>query len=41
MATSKSALLKAAKNALDAQKYGEAIEYANKVLSTDTNNYHA
>ncbi|KAL8797526.1 MAG: hypothetical protein Q9195_000342 [Heterodermia aff. obscurata] len=40
MAASKSAL-KAAKNALDAHKYGEAIEHAKKVLSTDANNYHA
>ena len=40
MATSRLAL-KAAKNALDAQKYDEAIEHANKVLGTDANNYHA
>ena len=40
MATSKSAL-KAAKIALDAHKYGEAIEHAKKVLSTDANSYHA
>ena len=35
------AALKAAKSALDAHKYGEAIEHANKILTTDTNHYHA
>lgn len=40
MAASKSAL-KAAKSALDAQQYDEAIEHANKALGTDPNNYHA
>ena len=40
MASTKSAL-KAAKSALDAQNYSETIERANKVLSTDPDNYHA
>lgn len=40
MSTLKAAL-KAAKAALDAHKYGEAIEYVHKVLSTDPGNYHA
>lgn len=40
MAASRSAL-KAAKNALDAHNYGDAVEYARKVLDTDANNYHA
>ena len=40
MATTKSAL-KAAKNALDAHNYSDAIENANKVLVADANNYHA
>ena len=40
MSTVKSAL-KAAKVALDAQKYSEAVENANKVLAIDSQNYHA
>ena len=33
--------LKAAKAALDAQKYEEAAKEARKVLDVDPNNYHA
>lgn len=33
--------LKAAKAALDAQKFEEAAKEARKVLETDSNNYHA
>ena len=33
--------LKAAKAALDRQDYAEAVEYANKVLTSDSKNYHA
>ena len=40
MSTIKTAL-KAAKASLDAQKYDEAVEHANKVLATDPQNYHA
>lgn len=35
------AALKAAKVALDKQKYDEAKEQARKVLAADPNNYHA
>ena len=40
MSAVKSAL-KAAKLALDGQKYQEAIEQANTVLNADPKNYHA
>ena len=40
MGTTK-ALLKAAKASLDAQKYDEAVEHANKVLAVDPQSYHA
>ncbi len=40
MSTTKAAL-KAAKASLDAQKYEEAVEHANKVLAIDPQNYHA
>lgn len=40
MASTKSAL-KAAKAALDADRYDEAVEHVKKVLSIDPNNYHA
>lgn len=35
------AALKAAKAALDADKYQDAIDQAKTVLKTDPNNYHA
>lgn len=35
------AALKAAKAALDANKYQDAIDQAQMVLKTDTKNYHA
>lgn len=35
------AALKAAKAALDANKYQDAIDQAKTVLKTDSNNYHA
>ena len=35
------AALKAAKAALDAHKYNEAVEQAKKVLEFDSDNYHA
>ena len=35
------AALKAAKAALDANKYQDAIDQARTVLRTDANNYHA
>ena len=35
------AALKAAKAALDANKYQNAIDQAKTVLKTDSNNYHA
>ena len=40
MSSSKAAL-KAAKAAIDGQKYNEAIVQARKVLETDVKNYHA
>lgn len=40
MASTKTAL-KAAKAALDAEKYDEAVEHVRKVLSIDPNHYHA
>lgn len=40
MSTIKAAL-KAAKAAIDAHKYDEAVEHVHKVLSTDPGNYHA
>ncbi len=40
MSAARSAL-KAAKSALDGQKYDEAIEQANVVLNADPKNYHA
>ena len=40
MSASKVAL-KAAKTAIDAKKYDDAIEYVNTVLAADPNNYHA
>lgn len=40
MSTTKAAL-KAAKAALDAKKYQDAIDQAKTVLKTDPNNYHA
>lgn len=39
--SSTKAALKAAKAALDANKYQDAIDQARTVLKTDTNNYHA
>lgn len=39
--SSTKALLKAAKASLDAQKYDEAVEHANKVLAVDSQSYHA
>lgn len=33
--------LKAAKVALDAEKYDDTVEHAKKVLTTDPNHYHA
>ena len=39
--SSTKAALKAAKAALDANKYQDAIHQAQTVLKTDTNNYHA
>ena len=33
--------LKAAKAALDAHKYNDAVEQANKVLAVDAKNYYA
>lgn len=35
------AALKAAKSALEAQNYQEAVTQAQKVLATDSENYHA
>ena len=40
MSTTKAAL-KAAKAALDAREYNDAIDQAKKVLGSDSNNYHA
>lgn len=40
MSSTKTAL-KAAKAALDAEKYVDAIEHVKKVLTTDLNHYHA
>jgi len=40
MSAARSAL-KAAKSALDGQKYDEAIEQVNVVLNADPKNYHA
>lgn len=40
MSAARSAL-KAAKSALDGQKYDEAIQQANVVLNADPKNYHA
>lgn len=40
MASTKTAL-KAAKAALDAEKYDETIEHVKKVLTIDPNHYHA
>lgn len=34
-------VLKAAKAALDAEKYDETIEHVKKVLAIDPNHYHA
>ena len=39
--SSTKAALKAAKTALDAHKYEEAIEQADSVLKADPTNYHA
>lgn len=35
------AALKAAKAALDAHKYNDAVQHAHMVLKADSNNYHA
>lgn len=40
MASTKTAL-KAAKAALDAEKYDEAVKHVRTVLTIDPNNYHA